>query len=294
MTQLLKIGVTPLVTPVLAQVANSSQNSKIAEDHFKRGIDYFDRDEYEKAIEEFQKAYDLTGRPSALKNIGTCYKELHKPKEACEAYRLSLEKGLEAPKRKEVEKFIAELQCVQPQPKPEPLPIVPQPAPPPTPPNPPPDIYIPPPPGEGHPIDIGTSKSNEGSLLTYRNLKWTSVGLGVAGLVTGLIASIATIPKENEYFDMVNDLRSRGEIFDRPGGEFVLKNGPTEAANREELNNLKEEAETRKTIANTGFISFGVLLGLGGLFYLLDRKDTRAIAAPNAKGTQVGLEFYFK
>lgn len=301
MTQLLKIGVMPVITPLLAQVANLSQDpAESAKVHFDAGKGYYESKKYDKALEEFQEAYDIIKSANILVNIGLCYQKVGGYKEAITAFKNYLRWKPYALDRKEIEGWIRELEKKQKEKEiKQQNPKNQQPSLDTTQPivgfaslNPPPaktstDGYIPPP-EEGHPIDIGTSKSNEGSLLTYKNLMWTSVGLGVAGLVTALVAHIVTKQKEEEHSSAVGDLESRGEIVN---GRFASKQAQDTYS--PSLNESSDDVHQGEKIVYGGLISGAVFFGLGGLFYLLDRNHTTITAQSNSQGGRVNLEVSF-
>lgn len=65
----------------------SNTTDKVAREHFLRGERYYEEGAYEIAIVEFQKAFDLSGRPQLLFNLANCHERLSSYELAIEALR---------------------------------------------------------------------------------------------------------------------------------------------------------------------------------------------------------------
>ena len=80
--------------------------------HFDRGIALFDHGDQAGALGEFLRAWELTGRPSVLFNLGAAYQALHRYPEAIDALVRYLAQAPDAPpaQRAQAERAIAELQ----------------------------------------------------------------------------------------------------------------------------------------------------------------------------------------
>lgn len=96
----------------VAQAADAAQVTDVdmAKQHFAAANGYYKRGEYEKAIEEFSKAYDLSKRPELNYNIAVCYEKLVKVKDAIAAYKLYLEEAPNAPDVEQVKSRITFLE----------------------------------------------------------------------------------------------------------------------------------------------------------------------------------------
>lgn len=90
----------------LAQVTDVD----MAKQHFAAANGYYQRGEYEKAIEEFSKAYDLSKKAELFFNIAVCYEKMSKFEEALTAYRRYLAEMPWATDRQEVEARISLLE----------------------------------------------------------------------------------------------------------------------------------------------------------------------------------------
>lgn len=62
-----------------------------AEASFKQGQAYFQRGDYDRAIAEYQAAFELSAEPSLLFNIALCHDRASRPEEALQGYRRYLE-----------------------------------------------------------------------------------------------------------------------------------------------------------------------------------------------------------
>ena len=121
-----------------------------AKEHYRKGIKAYDLGDFEKAIREFQEAYELREDPAYLYNLAQSYRRNGNLPKAISLYQSYLRKSPEAENKDEVEKRIVELQKaiappdkVQPpagdddsaksptpaQPQPVPVPVAPTPAP---------------------------------------------------------------------------------------------------------------------------------------------------------------------
>ena len=77
--------------------------------HFEAGKSYYNHGRFEDALKEFKTAYELSPNPLLLYNIGLCYRELGKWKEAIDAFERYLKEYPEAPDREIVLKRIEQM-----------------------------------------------------------------------------------------------------------------------------------------------------------------------------------------
>jgi tetratricopeptide (TPR) repeat protein len=75
--------------PAAAQPAVDDRAKAAA--HFKQGQAYFKADDFDRAIPEYQAAFDLSAEPSLIFNIALCHSRANRPAQALEAYRRYLE-----------------------------------------------------------------------------------------------------------------------------------------------------------------------------------------------------------
>ncbi len=143
-----------------------------------RGLELFDKKQYEQGVEEFEKAYGLSPLPGFLYNMALGKRMLGRCAESAELYRRYLVADPKAKNRKKVEARLEEMErCAEgqkPKPSQEPAdeaPVVLEPAPPPPPP--PPAVAAEPEPKRSSP------------------LPWISAALAVAagGTAAGLLVS---------------------------------------------------------------------------------------------------------
>ena len=81
-----------------------------AKEHYAKGNTAYDLREYDRAIEEFKRAYELAPAPGLLYNIAQAYRLKGDAAEALSFYRQYLQKDPAAKNRADVEKRIAELE----------------------------------------------------------------------------------------------------------------------------------------------------------------------------------------
>lgn len=59
--------------------------------HFKQGQAYFQREDFDRALAEYQAAFDLSAEPSLIFNIALCHDRAKRPEQALAAFRRYLE-----------------------------------------------------------------------------------------------------------------------------------------------------------------------------------------------------------
>ncbi len=118
--------------PALAQPVEAEEESDDeARWRFQRARVDFDAGRYREALENFERAYELSGHAELLFNIGQCMVRLAMDERAIEAFEGYLRESPEAENRPEVEMRIRELRAriaaqgtVEPDPDPDPGPGV--------------------------------------------------------------------------------------------------------------------------------------------------------------------------
>jgi tetratricopeptide (TPR) repeat protein len=97
---------------VWASSANAAQLTQAQKDevklHYQRATRAYDLQKYQEAIEEYQKAYEISGDPPMLYNIGQAYRLADQPTEAVRYYRRFLQRMPNARNREDVERKIAD------------------------------------------------------------------------------------------------------------------------------------------------------------------------------------------
>lgn len=99
-------GVHAQTAPAKAHGARSSVDDQEARDLFKLGKQAFDEARFERALKYFKDAYDLSGRPGLLSNIGTALDRLRRDQEAIDTYRQYLTEVPDAPNREVIEERV--------------------------------------------------------------------------------------------------------------------------------------------------------------------------------------------
>ncbi|HMF39310.1 MAG TPA: tetratricopeptide repeat protein [Polyangia bacterium] len=112
--------------------------------HYQRATRAYDLQKYQEAIDEYQKAYEISGDPPMLYNIAQAYRLADQPAEAVRYYRRFLQRMPSARNREDVERKIADQEKLAEQ-KRKLEPVTPPPPPPP-PTKPPPIVEVKPPP----------------------------------------------------------------------------------------------------------------------------------------------------
>jgi tetratricopeptide (TPR) repeat protein len=114
--------------------------------HYQRATRAYDLQKYQEAIDEYQKAYEISGDPPMLYNIAQAYRLADQPSEAARYYRRFLQRMPNARNREDVERKIADQEKLADQRR-KVEPVVPPPPPTTTPPTkPPPIVEVKPPP----------------------------------------------------------------------------------------------------------------------------------------------------
>jgi len=152
--------------------------------HYQRATRAYDLQKYQEAIDEYQKAYEISGDPPMLYNIAQAYRLADQPAEAVRYYRRFLQRMPNARNREDVERKIADQEKLAEQRKKvEPVTPPPPPPPPTKPPPivevkpPPPPVVTPPPP----PPPLAPEPSHARAVVG-----WSLIG---AGLVVGGVAA---------------------------------------------------------------------------------------------------------
>jgi len=73
-----------------AQTADQDERARV---HFESGRAYFEEGAYERALQEFETAYELSPRTVMLFNLGTTYERLGRLEEAAESFERYLREG---------------------------------------------------------------------------------------------------------------------------------------------------------------------------------------------------------
>jgi len=83
---------------------------RAARRHYERGQKLFNLQKFDKALDQFQKAYDASPIPDFLFNIGQCHRNLGDYEAAIFSFKKFLKLDPEASNRDQVEKLIEDLE----------------------------------------------------------------------------------------------------------------------------------------------------------------------------------------
>lgn len=75
-----------LASPALAQGTTDADLDARAQVHFHAGHDYYERGDYENALEELTLAYDMSHRPELLYDLGSCHERMGHWRQAADLY----------------------------------------------------------------------------------------------------------------------------------------------------------------------------------------------------------------
>ena len=129
-----------VASPRAAQAQMTQAQKDEVKLHYQRATRAYDLQKYTEAIDEYQKAYEISGDPPMLYNIAQAYRLADQPREAAHYYRRFLQRMPNAKNRDDVERKIADQEKLAEQRKKvEPV------APPPPPTKPPPIVEVKPP-----------------------------------------------------------------------------------------------------------------------------------------------------
>ena len=92
---------------VAARPALAEDKSKQAASHYKQGKVFFDAKEYDRAIGEYQQAYDIDKKSAHLYNIARAYHLKGDPKSAMEFYQKFLDVDPDSPQAQQVREYFA-------------------------------------------------------------------------------------------------------------------------------------------------------------------------------------------
>ena len=140
------LGVLLLAAPRSAVAQMTQAQKDEVKLHYQRATRAYDLQKYLEAIDEYQKAYEISGDPPMLYNIAQAYRLADQPGEAARYYRRFLQRMPSARNRDDVERKIADQEKLADQRKK--VEVVTPPPPPPTTPltKPPPIVEVKPPP----------------------------------------------------------------------------------------------------------------------------------------------------
>src|SRR5690242_16110109 len=95
---------------LLGSPALAGDNKQVAKGLFESGLRQYNLGHFERALSDFESAYQTVPDPVFLFNVGQCNRMLGRTQEALLAYRAYLREAPKAPNREEVDRLRAELE----------------------------------------------------------------------------------------------------------------------------------------------------------------------------------------
>jgi tetratricopeptide (TPR) repeat protein len=102
------LGLLLAGAPRTAQAQMTQAQKDEVKLHYQRATRAYDLQKYQEAIDEYQKAYEISGDPPMLYNIAQAYRLADQPAEAVRYYRRFLQRMPNARNREDVERKIAD------------------------------------------------------------------------------------------------------------------------------------------------------------------------------------------
>ena len=208
--------------------------AEIARTHYRLGTKYYGVGSYDKALEEFKKAYEAEQRPALLFNMGKCHELLGQKEQAIEAYSRYLKAVPDASNRATLELKVKNMRRAlardkAPEPAPAPVKPATQPA------------TRPAPVVQPQPVEPAPVEGRAGAPAWTRTAGWAALGTGGACLIAGAIVGGMVPAKQQDY----QDAAAAGQTYG-------------------ELEQIADQGRTLETAQVALLISGGVLAAAGG------------------------------
>ena len=182
-----------LLAVVPMGAAAQGGDDELARVHFEAGSSYYDRGEYERAISEFERSYELSQRPTLFYNLSLAHQQLGQSREAADYLGRYLSEVENVPNRANLERRLQNLrnrissETTSPQPNTSDASTVPA--------TPPPDVAPPPPPPEVNTTPAmttppATAETSDGGGVPLGSIvAFSAAGAGLVMMATfGLLA----------------------------------------------------------------------------------------------------------
>jgi len=95
---------------LLAFLVAAQEPQEVAQKHYRKALVHYDSREFDRAINEFEQAYAITGAPELLFNLGQAHRLRGDWQQALHCYRSYLERVPDASNRDDVQARIGEMQ----------------------------------------------------------------------------------------------------------------------------------------------------------------------------------------
>jgi tetratricopeptide (TPR) repeat protein len=304
--------ILPLLALLLAPAAVRADDETEAKTAYARGRAHFKAGRYSEAVTELKRAYALKPHPALLRYMGDTYYKMNKARLAIQHYKKYLQEAPEAPDKDKIEAKVKQLELIVGAGEEEPVAPTPTPVPTPTPtPTPTPEVAPP-------KIDAPTGEDREVPLALRRKAlaeaqaaaapppkhtnglaiaKWTTLGVGVASLVVGIVMNRLAAAKASDLENLVRTAcpANAPDCGGNPDMDKPL------APYNEDAYNLQQSNATFRTASLAMLIVGGVVTGTSLVLFIVDgtRKGgkeqpvppqpPRATVAPMLGGSAWGL-----
>ncbi len=241
--------------------------------HYLAGKDAHGKADYERAINEYILAYDITKDPSLFKQIAVSYEASGKKTEAVVYYRRYLAEAKAGADADEVKAKVASLEgsAAPPAAAATTQPAAVEPSldePPPLPPEPPPSATP-----AIEPMTVPSpSMMDQGGGSWQRTTGWVSVGLAAIALTTGSVLATSALSREEDLQRLI-DFRDPVTMLPREYAGTV----------KEDYLDKRDEGEKLSKYATVAFIGAGAFTGAAILFFILDATRDTEEPAPAAR-----------
>jgi len=266
-------------TAALGTSVASAQQKDIeaAKRHYLAGKDALGKNDVDKAVREFVRAYDLSKDPAMFKQIGAAYEQGGRSMEAAIYYRRYLNEVTTAPDADEIRKKIDRLDAPPkapeappaPPPAAQPAPGQKSPAPAASPPAPVLPPSAPPPKATPAPPDATAVKPTPISLTDdtphgWRTAAWVSVGLTAVAITTGAVLATSAQAREE-------DIRRLLEFRDPTTGQPRVYTGSV----KDDYDSKVSEGQNLNRWSTIAFIGAGVCAAAATTFFIVDATSRR-------------------
>ncbi|MBU1220740.1 PEGA domain-containing protein [Myxococcota bacterium] len=95
---------------LLTTSATQAKNLSAAKDHYEKAEKHYSVGEFDKALENYKKSFDMSDKPELLFNIAQCHRQLKQYEKAIFFYKLFLSRLPSSGLKSEVEKHISDMQ----------------------------------------------------------------------------------------------------------------------------------------------------------------------------------------
>lgn len=251
----------------------SRDDYTLAKQHFRLGRRYYKRERFQEAAVEFQKSFDLIGKPELLYNIALCHYYSNNHAEALKYFkRYRVEQtGMDKRESREVDFYVYVLgRRLR---------------------------------GEANegkisksqiktPAGIGEEEEEQPEEKPHR-LAWGLLGTGAGLAIVGVASYFVGRGERNQYEDRVDALIRQGYVVGMPGS-LRFADTASQTLYQNELESLNRKKEIFQGIAIGTLIGGALAAGVGGYLLWSGTRGTQLKLEPNfGKENVLQLHFQF-